>query len=93
MLALQANQELDEERCVSVLDLGVMWVLEGDRSLVVAVGWKVMQQLKECQHNTVQDLLNVVVLQKLLQLDVSSSNRAEVPALAAWTLSIVTSQE
>ena len=59
---------------------------------MVAVGWKVMQHLKEFQHNTVADLLNVVLLQKLLQLDVSSSNRAEVPALVAWTLSIVSSQ-
>jgi len=68
------------------------WILEGDRSLVITVGWKVVQHLKEFQHNTVADLLNVALLQKLLQLDVSSSNRAEVPALVAWTLSIVFSQ-
>ena len=60
--------------------------------MVVAVGWKVMQHLKEFQHNTVAGLLNVALLQKLLQLDVSSSNRAEVPTLVAWTLSIVSTQ-
>ena len=48
-----------------------------------------MQHLKEFQQNTVADLLNVALLRKLLELDVSSSNRAEVPALVAWTLSIV----
>lgn len=90
--ALLANQELDEEGCVTMLDLGVRWVLEGDRPVVVAVGWKVLQHLKEFQHNTVAELLNVALLQKLLQLDMSSSNRPEVPTLVAWTMGIVSSQ-
>jgi hypothetical protein len=60
--------------------------------VVVAVGWKVMQHLKEFQCNTVAELLNVALLRKLLQLEMSSSNRPEVPALVAWTLSIVSSQ-
>ena len=51
-----------------------------------------MEHLKEFQHNTVAELLNVALLQKLLQLDMSSSNRAEAPTLVAWTLSIVSSQ-
>ena len=60
--------------------------------MVVAVGWKVLQHLKEFQHNTVAELLNVALLQKLLQLDMSSSNRPEVPTLVAWTMGIVSSQ-
>jgi hypothetical protein len=60
--------------------------------MVVAEGWKVLQHLKDFQHNTLAQLLNIAFLRTLLQLDVSSSNRPEVPALVAWTLSIVSSQ-
>jgi hypothetical protein len=51
-----------------------------------------MQHLKEFQRNTVAELLSVALIRKLLQLEMSSSNMPEVPALVAWTLSIVSSQ-
>jgi len=67
------------------------WVLEGDRPTVTALGWLVMQHLKEFQQTIVSELLNVAMLEKLLRYNTSSHNRAEVPALVAWSLSIVLS--
>jgi hypothetical protein len=74
---------------LSLLDY--RWVLEGDRPMVVAMGWLVLQHLKEFQQSIVRELLNVAMLEKLLGL-VTSCNRAEVPALVAWNLNILSSQ-
>jgi hypothetical protein len=48
--------------------------------------------LKEFQQSTIAELLNVALIEKLLGLDTSSHNRAEVPALVAWNLSVLSSQ-
>jgi hypothetical protein len=60
--------------------------------MVIAMGWLVMQHLKEFQQSIISELLNVAMLEKLLGLNTSSHNREQVPALVAWSLSIVSSQ-
>lgn len=89
--ALQAIQELDQEGCVTTLDLGLRWVLEGDRPTVIAEGWQMLHHLKEFQQSTIAELLNVALIEKLLGLDTSSRNRTEVSALVAWNLSVLSS--
>ncbi|KAJ9580408.1 hypothetical protein L9F63_003932 [Diploptera punctata] len=80
---------MSEDECFQILKLGLSWVVDGDRPMVVTVGWSIMDHLKQVQRNVVKDLMNFETLEELLTVKTPFKNKAEVPSLIIWYLSLI----